>query len=442
MQHIGTAKPVGRAPSLGRVVSRWWRRWAVTEAPPSIYHNLFDALPDAVLVIDPERGRITEANDQARVLFGCAQPRASIEALDAKVADSDRELHNELLSRAKLAARGMRQCCEIGAKLGELPLWCEIDLVAAMLRGRWQVVATIRDITLRKDAETKQRQLEAQVRHVQKLESLGVLAGGIAHDFNNLLAGIMGNAGLALRDLGDLGPAADRVRQLQAAAVRASELTGQMLAYSGKGTFLVEAVDLSRLAREMASLLTASVSKKAELVLHLEADLPAIEGDATQLRQVVMNLLTNASDALEDRPGTIRVRTGGMTVDRGYLAATYLDEDLPAGPYVFCEVSDTGCGMDRDTVARIFDPFFTTKFTGRGLGLATVLGIIRSHRGAIRVYSEPGMGTRVRVLFPATEQTAEAPPRRRRRWAIVAGQRHRAGGRRRTGPFAKWPPPS
>ncbi len=421
MQHIGTAKPVGRAPSLGRVVSRWWRRWAVTEAPPSIYHNLFDALPDAVLVIDPERGRITEANDQARVLFGCAQPRASIEALDAKVADSDRELHNELLSRAKLAARGMRQCCEIGAKLGELPLWCEIDLVAAMLRGRWQVVATIRDITLRKDAETKQRQLEAQVRHVQKLESLGVLAGGIAHDFNNLLAGIMGNAGLALRDLGDLGPAADRVRQLQAAAVRASELTGQMLAYSGKGTFLVEAVDLSRLAREMASLLTASVSKKAELVLHLEADLPAIEGDATQLRQVVMNLLTNASDALEDRPGTIRVRTGGMTVDRGYLAATYLDEDLPAGPYVFCEVSDTGCGMDRDTVARIFDPFFTTKFTGRGLGLATVLGIIRSHRGAIRVYSEPGMGTRVRVLFPATEQTAEAPAEAAAEWAMWQG---------------------
>jgi CheY-like chemotaxis protein/two-component sensor histidine kinase len=191
--------------------------------------------------------------------------------------------------------------------------------------------------------------------------------------------------------------------------MRASELTGQMLAYSGKGTFVVEALDVSRLSQEMASLLNVSVTKKAELLLDLDERLPAIEGDATQIRQVVMNLLTNASDALEDGPGTIRVRTGQLTVDRGYLSQTYLDEDLPAGDYVFLEVSDTGCGMDSATVARIFDPFFSTKFTGRGLGLATVLGIIRSHRGAIRVYSEPGRGTRVKVLFPASSRAAEPP---------------------------------
>jgi len=381
---------------------------ATRAAPPSIYHNVFDALPDAVLVIDPERGRITEANDQATVLLSGGQPLATMDVVNASLAASDPDLHCELLSRAKLAVRGIRQRFDVRANLGESEIWCEIDLVAAMLRGRWQVVATVRDINARKKAEEKQRVLEAQVRHVQKLESLGVLAGGIAHDFNNLLAGIMGNAGLALREMPEESSAADRVRQLQAAAVRASELTGQMLAYSGKGTFVVEAADLSHLTKEMTTLLAASVSKKAELALELEERLPAIEGDATQLRQVIMNLLTNASDALEDNAGTIRVRTGQMQVDRGYLMNTYLDEDLPAGDYVFCEVSDTGCGMDKETVAKIFDPFFTTKFTGRGLGLATVLGIIRSHRGAIRVYSEPGVGTRVRVLFPATEQTTKA----------------------------------
>ena len=409
VQQMSVAGTVTRTPWLRRAVRRWLLRVTSGNSATSVYHNLFHALPDAVLVIDPDRQRIAEANGQARELLGCEPRHSSLDELAAVLADVEQPDHEQLMNRARLAALGTPQRYEVRAALGERPLWCEIDMVGAALRGHWQVVLTIRDITARKEAEEKQRQLEAQVRHVQKLESLGVLAGGIAHDFNNLLAGILGNAGLALRDLPDQSQAADRVKQLQSAAVRASELTGQMLAYSGKGTFLVEALDLSRVSLEMASLLSASVNKKAELVLDLDDHLPAMEGDATQIRQVVMNLLTNASDALEDGPGTIRVRTGRQTLERGYLSLTYLDEDLPSGEYVFLEVSDTGCGMERETVAKIFDPFFTTKFTGRGLGLATVLGIIRSHRGAIRVYSEPGHGTRVRVLFPATTRVVELP---------------------------------
>jgi CheY-like chemotaxis protein len=179
-----------------------------------------------------------------------------------------------------------------------------------------------------------------------------------------------------------------------------------MLAYSGKGTFMVQPIHLSKLAEEMARLLEASISKKAVLRYDFAPDLPLIQGDTTQLQQVIMNLITNASDALGDEVGAITLRTSVMDADRAYLSATYLDDELPEGWYVILEVSDTGCGMAPETQARIFDPFFSTKFAGRGLGLAAVLGIIRSHRGAIRVYSEPGRGSSFKVLLPAARGSA------------------------------------
>ena len=260
------------------------------------------------------------------------------------------------------------------------------------------------EIVLREKLE--EARWEARLQHAQKLESLGVLAGGIAHDFNNLLVGILGNASLALEDT----PKGHRVRpaldQIELTARRAAELTRQMLAYSGKGRFVVEPLDLSAIVREMRDLLEVSISKKAGLRCELDPNLPSIEADAAQLRQVVMNLITNASDALETEDGTITLRTGVSEVDASYLDDTEVGDDLSPGHYVWVEVSDTGCGMSEETRVRMFDPFFTTKTTGRGLGLAATLGIVRGHSGAVRVYSEEGSGTAIKMLFPAGDAEA------------------------------------
>ena len=271
----------------------------------------------------------------------------------------------------------------------------------------------VQDVTERLKAEEERRRLEAQMLHAQKLESLGVLAGGIAHDFNNLLVGMLGNAGLALLELPQGHPARQSVEQIEMVAVRAADLTHQMLAYSGRGKFMIEPVNLSRLVDEMAHLLEVSVSKAAAIHYEFEPDLPPVEADATQMRQIVMNLIINASDALESREGTITVRTGLVHADADYLAAAYLTEELQPGRFVFLEVTDTGRGMDAETSARIFDPFFSTKQTGRGLGLAAVLGIVRGHHGTIRVTSELNKGTTFRVLLPpsvAAEEEDAAKP--------------------------------
>jgi len=262
-------------------------------------------------------------------------------------------------------------------------------------------VYVARDISERRRAEKERRKFEARMREVQKLESLGVLAGGIAHDFNNLLVAILGNADLALFSLSPANPARPHVADIARASQQAADLCRQMLAYSGKGRFVVARYDLSEMVQEMAQILEVSVSKKASLRYSFAPELPAVEADATQLRQVIMNLIINASDALGEKSGAISVCTGVMDCDRAYLSESYLDDNLKEGRYVYLEVTDTGIGMNEETRRRIFDPFFTTKFTGRGLGLAVVLGIVRGHRGAVKVYSEPGRGTSFKILFPA-----------------------------------------
>lgn len=260
---------------------------------------------------------------------------------------------------------------------------------------------------IRVRAEEEQTLFQAQVQHAQKLESLGVLAGGIAHDFNNLLMSILGNANLAEMDLPAKSPARESLDQIEKAAERASELTNQLLAYSGKGKFVNQRINLNQLVEEMGHLLKVSISKKAHLQHRFASTLPTIEADPAQIRQIVMNLITNASEALGGQSGIITIATGALECDQAYLQDTYLAKDLPEGPYVYLEVTDTGCGMDKLTQGKIFDPFFTTKFTGRGLGLAAVIGIVRGHRGAIRVYSEPGQGTTFKVLLPACDQPGE-----------------------------------
>jgi PAS domain S-box-containing protein len=259
-----------------------------------------------------------------------------------------------------------------------------------------------RNVTDRKRAEEERQKLEVQIQHTQKLESLGVLAGGIAHDFNNILTGILGYADLALLELPTHSPARSLIGEAVNAARKAADLTKQMLAYSGKGKFVVQALDLNDVVEDMVHLLQVSISKKCVLKYDFMKNLPAIEADPVQMRQILMNLIINASEAIGERSGVIAVTTGAMHCDRAYLSEAYLDEGLVEGLYVFLEVADTGCGMSEETRARIFDPFFTTKFTGRGLGLSAVLGIVRGHRGAVKVYSEWGKGTTFKVAFPAT----------------------------------------
>jgi nitrogen-specific signal transduction histidine kinase/CheY-like chemotaxis protein len=255
------------------------------------------------------------------------------------------------------------------------------------------------DITERKAAA------EAMLQ-TQKLESLGVMAGGIAHDFNNLLVGILGNAGLALNELPPDSPAFQYIQDLERASQRAADLTRQMLAYSGRGKLVTAPFDVSDVVQEMSRLLEAVIPKSVVLELALGDQLPLVDGDVAQFRQVVMNLIINAAEAVGERSGFVNVSTGSVFVDADSLQAVHKANDMCAGEHVFVEVADNGSGLTQGELEKIFDPFYTTKFTGRGLGLAVVLGIVRSHRGAIQVDSRPGEGTTFRVLLPVSKETA------------------------------------
>jgi PAS domain S-box-containing protein len=257
-----------------------------------------------------------------------------------------------------------------------------------------------RDITEKKLAE------EAML-HSQKLESLGVLAGGIAHDFNNLLAVVLGNTELALCKLPTDSPVRNFLSQVRIASQRGAELCKQMLSYAGKGFVNMQVLDLNRIVQEVTELLHVSVSKQSSLKYDLKPNLPAVKVDSAQIRQVIMNLVINASEAIGDRKGVIRISTRLTNATRAWLRGSFVETDVPEGEYVCMEVSDTGCGMDEKTLRRIFDPFFSTKFTGRGLGLAAVLGIVQGHQAALKVTSEKGKGSVFQLLIPPATEPAE-----------------------------------
>jgi two-component system cell cycle sensor histidine kinase/response regulator CckA len=290
-----------------------------------------------------------------------------------------------------------------------VPISCSI----APIRGEGNVagaVLVVRDLTEQRRAEAAEQENEEALRQAQKLESIGVLAGGIAHDFNNLLTGIMGNAGLARRAIvaGRSEQAAALLQDVLHASERASDLTRQLLAYAGKGRFVIQPVDLCRLVAEVSTLIRTSISKKITLVIDVPDDCILIDADRAQLQQLVMNLMINGGEAIGDQPGTltVRIRTEHFTERRerprteGFPIAT--------GDSVRIDVTDTGAGMDPETRSRIFEPFFTTKFLGRGLGLSAALGIVRGHRGAIGVRSEPGLGTTFTVLLPVPRDVRRA----------------------------------
>jgi PAS domain S-box-containing protein len=277
-----------------------------------------------------------------------------------------------------------------------------------------RATGTIRDITEAVLAEREQKRLSERMRQAHKLESLGILAGGVAHDFNNLLMGIMGNAHLALTSLPQSSPVRQHLTEIEHIGRRAAQLANQMLAFSGQSRFAMRPLSLSEMIRDMAPLLTACVPRRIHLRYELRDDLPVVLADDRQLRQMIIALLDNAREAIGNRAGEIRIRTTSIRADSRYLANTYVDDALAPGEYLVLELSDDGPGIPAEIVPKIFDPFFTTKLTGRGLGLAAVLGIIRGHNGAIRVDSQAGTGSKFVVLLPSTqvkpaEERAAAP---------------------------------
>jgi PAS domain S-box-containing protein len=374
--------------------------------------NLADAIAtnaaEALFLVDSE-GRTTYANPMAEVMFGWSSDELVGQFLHEKLTcgsqgpsaamDDLRQIQTLLTGETLRGQEGY-----FIHKDGHLvPIICSI----APVRGDGDApgaVLVVRDLTDQRRAEETERENAEALQQAQKLESIGVLAGGIAHDFNNLLTGIMGNAGLARRaiDAGRTEQASGLLRDVLAASERAADLTRQLLAYAGKGRFVIQPVDLCRLVTEVSTLIRASISKKITLVIDVPDDCILIEADRAQLQQLVMNLVINGGEAIGDQSGTltVRIRTEHFTERR--IRPRTEGFPITTGDYVRIDVSDTGEGMNAETRNRIFEPFFTTKFLGRGLGLSAALGIVRGHRGAIGVRSEPGQGTTFTILLPVS----------------------------------------
>ena len=269
-------------------------------------------------------------------------------------------------------------------------------------------VLTIRDITEQRRAQQELQEVQRQFNHAQKLDSLGVLAGGVAHDFNNLLTGILGNASMVMDSLPPGDPNRIMMDEIIRAGERAADLTRQLLAYAGKGRFVTRMIYLPQLVAEMRQLLRTSIPKHVHIAHHMTGQLPAIEGDPSQIQQVVMNLMLNAAESIPPpKGGTVLLEAHPISVDPAKFKHFFNAEALTPGTYVALKVHDSGTGMEEATKQRIFDPFFTTKFTGRGLGLSAVLGIVRGHRGALLVETEPMVGSSFTVLFPVAAHQPE-----------------------------------
>jgi PAS domain S-box-containing protein len=375
----------------------------------SRYRSLVETSPESVTV--HRDGIILYANPSAVRMFGASSSAGLIGKAFIDLISPD--FHAVALKRRKkIKEQG------IGGPLAEMRYMrldgsaFEVETQSApiLYDGLPATQIISHDISLLKRAAAERKEFERKLQETQKLESLGVLAGGIAHDFNNILTGILGNASLARIDLPEHSSADENLCSIIEGSQRAADLCRQMLAYSGKGSFVVKNLSLNRLVQDTAHLLKISISKGAALHFNLHELLPAIEADATQIRQVIMNLVINASEAIGANGGSINLSTGLAEADREDFVKGELtgSQDELRGTCVFLEVADSGSGMSLETKAKIFDPFFTTKFAGRGLGLAAVLGIVRGHKGALRIESAPGKGTTFRIYFPIAKGTAEA----------------------------------
>jgi two-component system, cell cycle sensor histidine kinase and response regulator CckA len=374
----------------------------------NLLRTLVDNLPDGVFVKDVAgRYRLANAAHRRQLGLGSSEELAHRTVLDLtpgawaqQEAEEDRrvvESATPVLDRVHEIAVGMDTVRLVASKVPVLePGGAVIGLVGVT-----------RDVTASHEAEQARRLLDQQLQETQKLESLGVLAGGIAHDFNNLLTGVLGNISLARLQLENAEATASHLDGIETSAMRAADLCQQMLAYAGKGRFHEQRLDLGALVADMLPLLRLSVAKGVSLQVDIAPGLPAVWGDPTQMRQVVLNLVLNGSDAISGT-GTIEIRVFVVPSHAGLLAEVVPPlEPVEAADYLILEISDTGCGMTPEMQARVFEPFYTTKFTGRGLGLAVVHGIVRGHRGGVRVESAPQLGSTFSVALPSISQAAE-----------------------------------
>jgi signal transduction histidine kinase/integral membrane sensor domain MASE1 len=370
------------------------------------YRALLSALPDAYILHD-QNGAILDFHTNDRTYAALAPEKSLARPLEhvfpADVAALIRDGFQKVTATGEAVVLDYPLTLPTGEKRHY-----ERRIVQAE-GGKFLCI--VRDVTEHRQSEAHRARMDEKLRETQRLESLGVLAGGIAHDFNNLLTAILGNASLVRLALPAGNEAAPRLQQIESASLRAADLCRQMLAYAGRGQLVIDHADLSRLVRDTAALLELSLSQRARLALDLAVQPLPVLVDATQIRQVLMNLIINAAEAMGAHGGEVTLSTGRMVADAAYLAACRSAGDVAPGEFCFIEVADTGSGMSADTVARIFDPFFTTKFTGRGLGLAAVLGIVQGHRGALHVTSRLGGGSTFRVLLPvATDLSDSATP--------------------------------
>jgi PAS domain S-box-containing protein len=359
------------------------------------YRVLTETASDGIVTIDAA-STILFANTAAASMFGYATQELVGSVLTALIPEHTHDAYRT--GFARYLETGQKQIrWEAIRTFGQHRAGYEIPVeisIGEYRRGDQPFfVGVVRDVTER-------NRLDESLRQTAKLESLGVLAGGIAHDFNNLLTGILGNISLAVESVEASNPVNVLLQDAIQASEKAANLTMQLLAYAGKGRFVIEPTDISARVQEISALIRSSIPKHVTLRLDLEQPLPLVDADAAQLQQLIMNLVINAAEAIPaGRQGTVLVMTRVQEVDARYLAALG-NADISPGQYVTITVQDNGVGMDEATLGKIFDPFFTTKFTGRGLGLAAAGGIVRGHKGALKVFSSPGQGTTFKVLLP------------------------------------------
>ena len=390
----------------------------------SRHHKLIlDTVVDGLLGVDGD-GVITFANPAAAVMLGAHAADLLVgreaDSLCAAGKDGDDARHSlhQALSDGATGTNVESALLRIDGE--SFPVEFSITRIRETA-GKSGAVIVFRDITRRRNAAQERRTLELQMEQAQKLESLGLLAGGIAHDFNNMLVGMLGNACLALEQLPDEDAVRRRVQRIIGACERASKTVHQILAYAGRATCEVSPLDVNELVAEMTDFMRAALPSNIDLAIDLDPAVVQIQADSGQLQQVLTNLIVNASEAIGQEAGSIRIRTELIELSESHINSELPGRDLKPGSFVGMRVTDSGCGMTAATAARIFDPFFSRKGAGRGLGLAATHGIIRAHGGGIRVDSAPRAGTTFTVVFPVTELSNEISEAPEARAAVCAG---------------------
>jgi PAS domain S-box-containing protein len=370
------------------------------------YEQLFQYANDIVYTHKLD-GRLTSLNKAGERITGFTQSEALSIGFSELIVSEQQSFFRAWLKAGLEGESGSIHEWDILAKDGRR-VTLELNIRLLHQNGQpTEFEGIARDVTERKREEASRLAVERNLLDIQKMESLGLMAGGIAHDFNNLLTAIMGNNSLAAMEVSEGSRASNYLNNIEKSSMRAAELCKQMLAFSGRGRFQMNPIDLDRMLREMCNVLQLSLNKKTVLEMDLSGKLPAVEADPAQMRQMMLNLVINATEAIGEQSGIIRIKTGLTAVNKAIQSEAHLFPELRLGDYVFVEVSDNGSGMSRETQTRIFDPFFSTKFTGRGLGLAAVLGIVRGHNGAVRVKSDPGKGSVFTILMPVLKRPSQ-----------------------------------